>query len=140
MLLGQIFQSIDSWKKLSSVNLKPKIAYAVLKYTKLVGDEHAIAEKQRVALIHEITGTQAGEDAKIEPNSPEFAEYITKVNEIMSQESSLEQINLGLEEVVNALDGKDDVLSISDLAMLEPFFVSSDVEPSNEVASDCDCA
>jgi len=131
MLLGQIFQSLDSWRKLSSVNLKPKIAYAILKYTKLVSDEHAIAEKQRVALIHEITATKEGEDAKIEPGTPEFAEYVAKVNEIMLQESSLDPINLELEEVVNALDGKDDVLSISDLALLEPFFSSPDTGPED---------
>ena len=134
MKLGQIFQSIESWRKLSAVNLKPKIAYAILKYTKLVGDEHAIAEKQRVTLIHEITDTKDGEDAKIEPGSPEFVEYVTKLNEIMAQESELKPIDLELEEVVNALDGKDDVLSITDLAMLEPFFVSSDVVPDFEGA------
>lgn len=136
MLLGQIFSSIESWRKLSSVNLKPKVAYAILKYTKLIGDEHAIVEKQRVALIHEITATKDGEDVKIEPGSSEFAEYVTKFNEIMSQESTLEPIDLKLEEVVNALDGKDDVLSITDLAMLEPFFASSDIKPSDKAVPD----
>jgi len=129
MLLGQIFQSIEAWRKLSSVNMKPSIAYAILKYTKLVFDEHAIVEKQRVALLREVTGTKDGEIAKIEPDSPKFGEFVTKLNEIMSQESSLEEIDLDLSQVVVALDGKDDALSVSDLAMLEPFFLSTDVGP-----------
>lgn len=129
LLLGQIFQSIESWRKLSSVNLKPKIAYAILKYTKLVSAEHEVAEKQRVALIREITGTIHGEDAKVEPGTPEFMEYVEKFNEIMSQKSDLPKIDLDLETVVEALDGKDDVLSVADLANLEPFF-ATDLVPT----------
>ncbi len=124
LLLGRIFQSIESWKKLSSVNLKPKIAYKILKYMKLVNDEYEIAEKQRVSLVREITNTTDGQDAKIEPGSSELVEYVGRFNEIMAQESSLEQVDLKFEEVIDALDGKDDVLSIADLANLELFFAS----------------
>jgi len=140
MLLGQVFQSIVAWQKLSAIPLKPKIAYAILKYTRKVTDEHALAEKQRVALIHEITGTKDGEEAKIEPNTPEFSEYVTRFNEIMATESDLEQIDMDLEDVVNALDDKDEALSVSDLAMLEPFFhsywkVEGPPEDENEAAN-----
>jgi hypothetical protein len=128
MLLGQLFQSIEAWRKLSSVNMKPAIAYKILKYTKLVQAEHEVAEKQRVALIREVTGTKDGEDARIEPDSPEFMSYIEKFNEIMAQEVQLERIDLKLDVVVDALDGKDDVLSIADLALLEPFFKEEDKE------------
>jgi len=122
MLLGQIFQSMPSWRKLSAVNMKPAVAYKILKYTKAVDAEYEVAEKQRVALIHEITGTKEGEQASIEPDSPMMPEYVGKLNEIMSQEVSLQKIDLDFDEVVSVLDGKDDVLSVSDLAMLEPFF------------------
>ena len=123
MLLGQVFQSIASWQKLSGVNLKAKLAYKLLKYTTLVSAEHAIADKQRVALIHEITGTKEGEDAKIEPDSPEIREYAGKFNEIMLTESTLEQLDMDFEEVINAVDEKDESLTVSDLAMLQPFFM-----------------
>ncbi len=134
MNLGTIFQSIESWRKLSNVNMKPAVAYKILKYTKLVSAEHEIAEKQRVALLRDITGTADGEDAKIEPNSPEFVEYVKRFDEIMSQESSLDKIGLGLDAVIAALDGKDDVLSVADLAKLEPFFTTEveALEPSPE--------
>jgi len=136
MLLGQIFQSIEAWKKLSAVNMKPAVAYKILKYTKLVAAEHEIAETQRVALIREVTGTADGEDAKIEPGSPEFVEYVTKLNEVMSQESDLPKIGIDLDAIISALDGKDDVLSVSDLAMLEPFFI--DPLSKGDVEPDCD--
>ena len=139
MLLGQIFRSLNAWIKISAVNMKPKIAYRVLKYTKKVSAEYEIAEKQRVALIHEITGTKEGEEAKIEPDSPEIDVYIEKFNEIMQTESSLSSIDLELEDVVDAVDEKDETLSVSDLALLEPFFRGY-VDPANaERCEDCDC-
>lgn len=134
MLLGQLFQSVAAWQKLSAIPLKPKVAYKILKYTRYVSREHEIAEKQRVTLIHEVTGTKEGEDAKIEPGSPEFAEYATKFNEIMATEVKFEQIKLKLEDVVELLDEKPDALSVSDLALLEPFF--QDYEAEKEVSVD----
>ncbi len=121
MLLGQVFQSIGAWGKLTSVNLKPKVAYKILKYTKLVDAEYEIAETQRVALLREITGIKEG-DVSIEQGTPEFLEYVTRLGEIMSQEISLEEIDIDLDSVIDALDNKDNVLSVSDLAILEPFF------------------
>ena len=137
MLLGQIFQSINAWKKLSAVNMKPKLAYKVLKYTKKVSAEYDIAEKQRVALIHEVTGTKEGEEAKIEPDSPEIAKYVEKFNEIMLTESTLSRIDLELGDVVDAVDEKDETFTVSDLALLEPFFKDY-VEPV--AAEEADCA
>ena len=131
MLLGQIFQSIEAWKKLAGINMKPKLAYKVLKYTKKVSAECEIAEKQRVALIREITGTKEGEEAKIEPNSPEIQEYVRRFNEIMLLESSLSRLDLDFSDVINAVDEKDETLSVSDLALLEVFF-SDYEEPVEE--------
>ncbi len=122
MLLGTIFQSVTAWQKLSAIPLKPSVAYKLLKYTRFVSAEHEIAEKQRVALIHEVTDTKDGEDAKIEPGSDKFVEYATRFNEIMATEVKFEQIKLNLEDVVELLDDKPDALSVSDLALLEPFF------------------
>lgn len=126
MLLGQIFQSIESWRKLSSLCITPKTAYKILKYTKLVGAEHEIAEKQRVALIHEITGTKDGEDAKIEPESSEFVEYVKRFNEIMLQEVDLPKIDLKMDDIIEAIPDNNDTLTVSDFAMLEPFFADGE--------------
>ncbi len=122
MLLGQIFNSITAWNKLATVTMKPLYGYKVLKYVKLVQAEHAIAETQRVALIHEVTGTEDGEDAKIEPNTPEFSDYVNRLNEAFTVESELEQIDTSFESVLAAIGDKDDVLTVQDLAILEPFF------------------
>jgi hypothetical protein len=122
MLLGQIFSSIESWRKLSSVNMKPKIAYAILKYTALVSAEAEIVEKQRTALIYEATGAEPGTEVKLEPESPGWEKFVAGFNDILSQESTLGPIQMDMGEVIEALDGKDDVISVSDLARLEPFF------------------
>jgi hypothetical protein len=122
MNLGQIFQSMSVWNKLASVPMKPMIAYKILQYTKKVNAEFEIVEKQRVALIHEITGTKEGENTKIEPNTPEFDLYLERINEILLVESDLEKLDINFEEVLGSL--KEDVLTVQDLALLEPFFVS----------------
>jgi len=128
MLLGQVFQSMPAWRKLSAVNMKPAVAYKILKYTKLVDAEYEIADKQRVALIHEVTETKEGDQVSIKPGDPVMTEYVERFNEVMSQEIELPKIDLDFGEVIDALDGKDDVLSIADLAILEPFFQSGSSE------------
>lgn len=132
MLLGQLFQSVTAWQKLSGIPLKPKVAYKILKYTKYVSAEHEVAEKQRVALIHEVTGTKEGEEVKIEPGSPEFVKYVEGFNDIMSTEVKFEHIKLKLEDVVELLDDKPDALSVSDLALLEPFFEDYEVKEEKD--------
>lgn len=124
MLLGQIFASLESWRKLSAVNMKPKIAYAILKYTALVSAEAEVIEKQRTALIYEVTCTLPGTEVKLEPDGFGWRQFVQGFNEILSQESDLEPISLSMDEVIDALEGKDDVLSVSDLARLEPFFAT----------------
>ncbi len=126
MLLGQIWNSMESWRKLSSVAMHPMMAYKVLKYTKLVEAEYAVADKQRVALIHELTGTKDGEDAKLEQDTPEFTTYVKKLNDVLAVESTLKQVKVDFESALKAVGDKDDVLSVRDLALLEPFFKSDD--------------
>jgi len=125
MLLRQVFEAVrnGAWQKLSVVNLPPKLAYKILKYAKLVSAEYEIIEEQRKALIHKITNTSKGEDVGIETSTPEFKEFIERFNEVIGVESSLPRCELDFTEVVNAVDGKDDVLTVNDLALLEPFFV-----------------
>lgn len=118
----QIFQSMQSWQKLANVTLKPKIAFKILRYTKLVDAEFQHIEKQRVAIAYEVSGTEEGKDVKIEPGTPQAIEFSRRFNEVLNEESTLTLLRLDLETVVNALDGKDDVISVQDLAVLEPFF------------------
>jgi len=131
MLLGQIFQSTNSWAKLSRVNMKPKIALTILRYSKAVSAEYDLVEEKRKALIHEITKTEPGTEAKIEPGSDDLAEYVNRFNEILQLDSSVEQIQLKLSEAVDAVDEKDETLTVQDLAVLEPFF-DDYVQPEQE--------
>lgn len=122
----EVFQSISAWQRLSNVVMRPAVAFKILRYTKEVGAEHEHIEKQRIALAYEISGTKEGEEVKIEPNTPEAMEFSRRFNEVLFEESALKPIvGIDLEMIVDALAGKDDVLSVSDLAALEPFFQSN---------------
>ena len=133
MLLGQVFQSTDSWTKLSRINMRPKIALAILRYSKAVSAEYVLVEEKRKALIHEITKTEPGTEAKIEPGSKELTEYVNSFKEILQLESDMIQFHLKLSEVVDAVDEKDETLTVQDLAVLEPFF-GDYVQPEQEKA------
>ncbi len=132
MNLGEIFNSLSVWEKLASVNMKPSLAYRIMKYMKLVSAEYEIANKQRISLIHEITGTKEGEDAGISPGTPEIEEYSRRYDEIMATESDLEPLGVALEEIVNEVEDKGEVFSVKDFALLGLFF-------SSEFKDDCDC-
>jgi hypothetical protein len=124
MNLGIIVQSMDAWRKLASIDTRPKIAYQILRYTKLITSEFEIIEDQRVALLRDITGKREG-DVKIEVDTPEWHEYARRFGEILAIESELELLDINFEEAITALENTKEVLSISDLAVLEPFFKSS---------------
>ncbi len=124
MKLGNIIQSMDVWRKLAGINMRPQIAYQILRYTKLITDEFKIIEDQRVALLRDITGEKKG-DVQLEMDTPEGREYIQKFNEILGIESELELIDMDFETAITALENTEEVLSVSDLAILEPFFKSS---------------
>ena len=117
-----IFQSVQAWRKLAGVVMKPAVAFKILRYTKLVNAEVEHIEKQRIDLAYEISKVPRDKDVKLEPDTPELAEFQRRFSEVLNTESTLPLLRLDLETVVDALDGKDDVLSVQDLAMLEPFF------------------
>ncbi len=124
-----VFQSIKSWQKLSGIPMRPKSALAVLRYTKLVEAEYNHIEKLRVALAYEISGAAEGTEVKIDPDTPEAQEFSRRFNEILSQDSSLAPMSgVYLDGIVGALDGKEDSLTVSDLALLEPFFLDSSID------------
>lgn len=122
----EIFQSIKSWQKLAGIVMKPAIAFKILRYTKLVSAEFEHIEKQRVDLAYEVSGTPRDQNVQLEPETPELVEFQRRFSEVLNTESTLPLLRLDLETVVNALDGKEDVLTVSDLATLEPFFQYSD--------------
>ncbi len=122
MNCGQIVNSIEVWRKLSGIPMSPAIALKILRYTKIVANDYEIIEKLRVSTIREIAGVGEEENAEIPKDSPKYQECIERINAIMGSASTLSQINLSLEVVVVALEGHDVALTVSDLAVLEPFF------------------
>jgi len=121
MKLGQVFQAVEAWRNLAALKMKPQMAYQILKYVRLVLAEYEIAEKQRVALIHELTETRDGEDARIETGTPEFAEYIRRFSEVMETECDLAKCEIALSQVMASI-AEGEKLSMAELEALEPFF------------------
>lgn len=128
----EVFQSIQTWQKLAGIVMKPVIAFKILRYTKLVSAEFEHIEKQRVDLAYEISGTPRDKNVKLEPGTSELMEFQQRFSEVLDVETTLPLLRLDLETVVTALDGKEDVLTVQDLAMLEPFFQYPE-PPQNDV-------
>ena len=123
MKLGEVFQSMQAWQALTTMKMSPAMAYSLLKYAKLVSAEYDIAEKQRVALIHELTNTVEGQDARIEPGTKESKDYVDLFSAILELECDLVPCWLKFEDVLEAINEEQaSVLSARDLGLLEPFF------------------
>ena len=134
MKLAEVFNSMQSWHVLSAAKMHPTVAYKILKYVKRVVDEYEVVEKQRVALIYDVTGAKVGEAVKIGPDTEQFVEYVTRFNEVLNTESDLPQCDLSFSEVIEAVSKHDEnVLSTADLMVLEPFFLEHrDILPMKE--------
>jgi len=120
MKLGIIYQALEAWQKLTALPMNPVMAYKILKYIRLITVEHEVAEKQRIALIYKLSGAKEGEDAKIEPDSPEMVTYVKEFTAVLETEATLETLDVKFEAVLEAV--KDDSLTVQDLQLLEPFF------------------
>ena len=131
MNCGNVFGSINAWRKLSGINMKPMLALKILRYTKEVAAEHDAIEKLRLAMVYEITGAKPGQEIRLEPDTEEFKEYVIKLQEILAVETDLKPIKLDFDEVIKSVGEKEESVSISDLAALEPFFVLSVPECSD---------
>ena len=124
MRLGDIFAAAKVFDKVTQLKLKPTFAYKLLKFTQKVKQEYELVEKQRVALIHEVTNTKDGEAAEVKPGSEEFNVYLTKLNNILMVEAELTPLDISLDELVNQLSSNDEnKISVQELAILEPLFV-----------------
>lgn len=135
MNFGQIYQSINAWEKLAAINMKPKVAFVILRYSKLVRSEFELVNTKREELIREIADVEKEQDVKLEPGTPELATFIEKFNEMLQCSSPLCQIDMKLEDAIEAVDEKDETLTVQDLAFLEPFFKDY-VDPAAEKADE----
>jgi len=135
MKLGDVFQATSAWNNLGTMKMRPRMAYLVLKYIQALSAEQEVIEKQRVALIHELTNTKEGENAKIEPGTLEFRQYAERFNDILATQCDVQPFEYSLDQVVEGLDEDEgNSLSAQDLAFLEPFFSTEQKEEEVAVA------
>lgn len=83
--------------------------------------EYEIVRKQQELILREVTGIKEGQ-INITEESPEFPAYAERFDPVLLTESDLQPLDMDLEEVVNAVDEKDESLTVQDLALLVPFF------------------
>lgn len=134
MQCEQVYRSIGAWQKLSGVAMKPAVALKILRYTKLITAEWENIEKLRVEAVRRIAEAPEGDNVVFEPGSPNYAECISQINEIMAVESTLPLLRFDLDSVVANIDEKCNSLTVSDFALLEPFFQYS--EPSKALPAE----
>lgn len=126
MTLGNVYFAYAAWQELAKLQYSPKVAYALLKYVKRLAEEHAIVEQQRIALIHEITKTEAGAQASIQLNTPEYTEYATKFGEVLATDCDLEKFSMSMDELLESIADSDSALSAQQLSLVEPFMKEND--------------
>ena len=123
MQLINIWNSTSAWKVLSALKKNPKLAYRLHKYEKKVQAEAQVCEIQRNAILYEVSGASPGASVKLEPETPEFAEFVKKFTDFLQQESDLDFVGISLDELIEGLGAEQgNVLSENNIDLLEPFF------------------
>ena len=143
MYLYQVWNSHQAWQNLAILKKTPKLAYRLAKYQSRVAEEYKICGKQREDLIYEIAGvvrpeppdvlivqipsrvmTEPTEDTEpVEIDNPKLAEFFTRFNEFLNNESDLEWSKITMDELLNGLQ-PDSFVTEGDLLLLEPFFTN----------------
>jgi hypothetical protein len=124
MKLLSIFMAFPVFGKISQLKMNPKTAYRILKYTRTLGQEYDIIEKQRVSIIHELTNTKDGENASIVPGTSEHELYISRFGSILDVESDIQTFGCSMDEFLDKIsDDKASDLTAIEISSIEPFFV-----------------
>ena len=101
MKLLDVFAGYGALVSLSKCKVPPKMAFALSKYLRLVQAEYDLIEKQRVALLHEATGTRDGEDTSVQYGTPQYIEYAEKFGPLLDSGSDLVICSLNLSDVMD---------------------------------------
>ena len=113
-----VVNSVEAWGRLASMKLNASVAYKVLKYMQRLDEEFKAFEKQRAAAVCEAAGAEPGSSVALESGSDAHGRYIGLLDELLAVEVETGKIDLSIEDI---LCGSGEI-SVSDLAVLEPFF------------------
>ena len=135
MNFGVLSNSLDSWRLLVALRMKPAIAYMVAKYAKQIGEECDLINQQRETLIRDLTGTKPGQAAKIEEGTEMHAEFMRQYAEIMGTECNVTMVPMKLMEVIDSIvESEAAALTPQDMLILDQFFVQE--SPEEEFRND----
>ena len=132
MTFGELSNSLQAWRRLVALRMKPAIAYTVAKYAKVIAEECDLVNQQREALIRDLTNTKPGEPAKIEEGTEKYAEFQRQYAEIMETKCDVALAPVRLTEVLDSLvESEATALTPQDLLVLDAFFL-----PEGEIEDD----
>ncbi len=123
--LGDILMANASWVKLSKLNFPPMTAYKLMKYAKGIADEFQIIDNERVKIVLRVADAPEDtppEQIRIERGSPEFEKFEKEFGEFLEAPSDIAPMQMSLDSLISLLRGNDNLLSVEDLQLLEPFF------------------
>jgi len=122
MKLRNVYDSRQTWQCLTALKMPPKTAWKLLKYAKGIQVDSDLIDVERIKYLREASGVSEG-DVSIEPGTPEMAAFFSRFDPFLETESDLKPLDMKMGELIEALGSEQgNVLSIADLAVVEPFF------------------
>ena|SRR3990167_2803647 len=128
MKLGDILASRNAWTQLAQVRLPAVKAYHLFKYMKLITAEQDIIELRRVAILRRISGAPEGVPVTLEPGTADYDTFVLEFAEFLETRSELPDFpNMNMDNFMDIIGDEDgNRLSVSDIALLEPFMHKSE--------------
>ena len=133
MKLVDVWNANPAFTALAALKKPAKLAYRLMRYEQRYRKQFVICNEMHDQAVTEAAGVSAGTIVTIAGDSPEFAVFEKRFNELCDVECDLEPVGLTLEFLVDELDKMNEVakqrglpegnvLSDDDLKYLEPFF------------------
>lgn len=121
--LANIYGAADAWNRLAALKLPAHTAYRLLKYARKAAAEREIVEQQRIRLVRQAVGAKDGESVTLKPGMPEYEAFVAEFGQLLETDADLPPFDMTLTGLLDlAAKEPGNMLSVADLAQLEPFF------------------
>jgi len=108
--MSEIADAYEVVKKLSSLEIKPRLAVAFKKNQKALQTEYDVFIERRQALFDEL-GEKSGDQINIKPENLE--EFQTRIKELTDEELEVEPVTIRLDDLEGQMNiSGDDLLTL----------------------------
>ncbi len=114
---GDIWQARGALQTLLSEKWPVKTAYWLAKLARKLNDQYGVVDEVRVKLVRQY-GTESNGQFSIAPDSPQWEQFATEMNELM-----LVEVEIPIEKIVLPTSDKPDAPQVqpATLMALDPF-------------------